>query len=67
VGDGLFHAILTNDNLDVDFENPRGVTLVSAGFPSDTGYRVVAADLVDSAHPWRHDSDKLARALLGML
>jgi len=67
VGGGLFHTILTNDNLDVDFEVTQGVTLVSAGFPSDTGYRVVAADLIDPAHPWRHDSDKLARALLSML
>lgn len=29
--------------------------------------RMLTTDLVDEAHPWRHDSDKLARALLGFL
>ncbi len=68
VGSGLFHVILTNDNLVVDFDAPPGVTLVAAaGFPPDAGYRVVAADLVDPARPWRHDSDRLARALLRLL
>ena len=66
VGAGLFSVVLANDNLDVDFDAPTGVKLVSADLP-DSGYRVVTADLVDPAHPWRHDSDKLARALLRML
>jgi uncharacterized cofD-like protein len=67
VGKGLFPAVLANDNLDVNFDAPAGVELVPAAFPSDPGYRVVTADLVDHAHPWRHDSDKLARALKRML
>lgn len=29
--------------------------------------RMLTTDLVDEAHPWRHDSDKLARTLLGLL
>jgi uncharacterized cofD-like protein len=29
--------------------------------------RVVTADLIDEDRPWRHDSDKLARALLHLL
>jgi uncharacterized cofD-like protein len=29
--------------------------------------RVVTADLIDEDRPWRHDSDKLARALLNLL
>jgi hypothetical protein len=40
---------------------------VPLDFPSRVGYRVIAADLVDPVYPWRHDSDKLARALLRML
>jgi hypothetical protein len=35
--------------------------------PPDAQYRVVTEDLVDVAHPWRHDSDKLARALLRLV
>jgi uncharacterized cofD-like protein len=67
VGKGLFPIVLANDNLDVDFDAPPGVELVAVDFPPDTGYRVVTADLVDPAHPWRHDSDKLAQAVLRLL
>jgi len=64
---GLFPLVLANDNLDVGFDALAGVELVPADFPPDAGYRVVTTDLVDPAHPWRHDSDKLARALLGLV
>jgi uncharacterized cofD-like protein len=67
VGAGLFPLVLANDNLAVDFDTSSGVELVPLDFPSRVGYRVIAADLVDPVYPWRHDSDKLARALLRML
>lgn len=67
VGKGLFPMVLTNDNLDVDFDAPTGVKLVPAGFPPDAEYRLITADLVDRAHPWRHDGHKLAQALLRLL
>jgi uncharacterized cofD-like protein len=67
VGAGFFQMVLANDNLDVDFEAPAGVELVPADFPPGAKYRVISADLVDTARPWRHDSDKLARALLRLL
>jgi len=67
VGKGLFPVVLANDNLDVNFDAPAGVELVPAAFPSAPGYRMVTADLVDHAHPWRHDSDKLVRALKRIL
>ena len=67
VGSGIFPLVLVNENVDVDFDASGGVELVAAEFPPDAGYRVIAADLVDPAHPWRHDSEKLARALLGLL
>jgi len=67
VGASLFPVVLANDNLDVYFDAPPGVELVPLGFPPDAGYRVITADLVDPARAWRHDSDKLARALLNML
>jgi uncharacterized cofD-like protein len=49
---GLFPVVLANSRLDV---------------PAGAPYRVVRADLIDVASPWRHDSDKLARALLDLL
>jgi len=67
VGQGLFPVVLANDNMDVDLNAPLGVKLVPVGFPPDARYRVITADLVDPAHPWRHDSHKLAQALLRLL
>jgi len=67
VGTNLFPLVLVNDNLDVTFDAPPGVGSVRVDFPPDAKYRVIAADLVDLARPWRHDSDKLARALLDLL
>jgi uncharacterized cofD-like protein len=63
----LFPVVLANDNLDVDFESSPGGELVAPEVPPDTEYRVVATDLVDESHPWRHDSSKLTRALLRLL
>lgn len=67
IQDPLFSTVLANDNLTVDFEAPSGVELVPPEVPPEARYRVVTEDLVDRAHPWRHDSDKLARALLRLV
>jgi uncharacterized cofD-like protein len=67
LGKGVFPAVLTNHNLNVDFDAPPGVELVPPDYPSDAEYRVIAADLIDRARPWRHDSDKLAQTLLRLL
>ena len=67
VGAGLFQMVLANANLDVDLDLPPGVELVQVDFPPDAGYRLITTDLIDSAHPWRHASDKLARALVQLV
>jgi uncharacterized cofD-like protein len=67
VGKGIFPIVLVNYNLDVDFDAPAGVELVTPDFPPDAGYQVIAADLIDPVRPWRHDSAKLAKALLQLL
>ena len=67
VGPSLFPVALANGNLGVDFDTSPGVELVPVDFSPDAGYQVITADLIDPAHPWRHDSDKLARALLRLL
>jgi hypothetical protein len=43
------------------------VELIAPEMPPDAQYRVVASDLVDELHPWRHNSKRLARALLRLL
>jgi uncharacterized cofD-like protein len=63
----FFPVVLVNDNLDVDFEGSPGEELVAPEVPPDAVYRVIATDLVDKLHPWRHESSKLARALLRLL
>jgi len=66
-GRDLFPLVLANDNLDVNFDAPAGVELVSPDISPNAGCRVIGADLIDPTHPWRHDSDKLARTLLRLL
>ena len=67
VGEGFFPVVLANDNLDVDFDASPGVELVTVDLPPAAGYRLVAGDLVDHAHPRQHDGHKLAQALLRLL
>jgi uncharacterized cofD-like protein len=67
VGAGLFPTVLVNTNLGVDIDAHLDIELVAMDFAPRTPYRLIAADLVDCAHPWRHDSDKLARAVLVLL
>ncbi|HET90811.1 MAG TPA: YvcK family protein [Chloroflexi bacterium] len=67
VGQSLFPIVLANDNLDVNFDAPPGVALVAMNISADATHRIVSADLTDPVHPWRHDSDKLAQALLKLL
>ena len=62
-----FPVVLANDNLDVPLEGAPGVALVAPELPADGACRIVTADLVDELHPWRHDSGKLAEALLRLL
>lgn len=63
VGRGLFPAVLANNNM-LAGPVPPGMQMVALYDPSGAGYRVMAADLVDSAACWRHDSAKLARQVL---
>ena len=62
VGKGLFPIVLANDG----FDTPSQVDFVPADL-DDTEHQVITGDLIDRAHPWRHDSDKLAQALLRLL
>jgi len=67
LGEGYFPLVIANENSQVAFDPPEGVELVSVGYPDDAAYLVITADLVDPSHPWRHDSEKLSRELMGLL
>ncbi len=68
VGPGLVNVLLANDRLGVDLRQvgmPSGVgELVQPS--SSQSSRLVAADLIDVEHPWRHDSHKLAKAVMAV-
>lgn len=64
--ENLLDAILANDNLSVPDDTGGGLTrFVQPVAPN--GIPLITADLVDEARPWRHDSAKLARAVLEYL
>lgn len=64
---GCIDVVLANDNLDVDPEAGGGHTMLVRPTPLPEGVRIVQADLVEEGRPWRHDSEKLAKAVMGLL
>jgi len=64
VGQPLFDTVLANDRFLGPVAAPSGAQWVRLPEEDQSGYRLVAADLVDEDLPWRHDSGKLARHLI---
>ena len=60
----LFDFVLANNRLDRPIPPSMNLQPVSYAIPPGGGYQIIAADVVDEQHPWRHDSTKLAEALL---
>lgn len=71
VGRSLFPVVVANEEShDAPTGGPErqpGVELVKPEVPADVAYRTITAELVDKAHPWRHDSRELARVLMDYL
>jgi uncharacterized cofD-like protein len=65
VGDRLFDVVLCNDNHVGQLLDDS--QWVRADDKTLTDSRVRCADLVDTGYPWRHDSKKLAEALITIL
>jgi uncharacterized cofD-like protein len=61
-GEDFFDVILCNDFHELEL--PPGVRWVIVDERSRADRRVYCADLVDRAHPWRHDAQKLARVIM---
>jgi hypothetical protein len=58
--------VLANDNLSMPPHRGGGKTIfVKPVAPKNLP--LVTADLVDEARPWRHDSAKLAKAVIDLL
>lgn len=66
VSTNFLDFVLANDNLSVSPDAGGGHTVfVEPVAPADI--RMVTADLVDQSRPWRHDSAKLAHAVVNLL
>jgi len=65
MGDRLFDVVLCNDNYEGELLYDSEWVRVDEKALSDS--RVLCADLVDNGYPWRHDSTKLAEALIAVL
>jgi len=64
IGGGLFDVIVSNDR--TEGRLPQGVDWVLAEEDLDEDYAIYRADLIDTLHPWRHDSQKLAQVIMDL-
>ncbi|MGD1996841.1 MAG: YvcK family protein [Anaerolineae bacterium] len=67
VGEGLLPVVLANDNFEHAHALPPDVEPTRVDARAEVSFELHTADLVDPTRPWRHDSGKLARALMRLL
>lgn len=65
LGDGFCSCVLANSVTDLALPSARS-EMVQLGQMGAAQYKLVLADLVDREKPWRHDSNKLAEALVSL-
>lgn len=63
---GVLDLVLANDNLALQADPSVGITRFVPPVPPDS-VSMKTLDLVDEIRPWRHDSAKLGRAIMGIL
>ncbi|MBK9050474.1 MAG: hypothetical protein IPL78_05990 [Chloroflexi bacterium] len=63
---GCLDVVLANDNLAISPETGGGHTVFVQPI-APAGVNLITTDLVDEARPWRHDSHKLAAAVMNLL
>jgi uncharacterized cofD-like protein len=66
VGFDLIRSVLANDNLSIEYPESWGVAPVEPELDRG-GPDLIKADLVNEARPTRHDPQKLAEAVVGVL
>ncbi len=67
IGPDVFQVVLANRNFSTVQPPGAGAAWVKLPRPNAVDYRLVTKDLVDQQYPWRHDSTKLAEAVLELL
>jgi uncharacterized cofD-like protein len=65
IGTGVINVVLANSSVNVRWANaPAGVGEIVQLTQLGDAPRIAAADVINEAQPWRHDSAKLARAVM---
>lgn len=64
IGKGIFDVVICNDNCKGKL--PENIEYVCIENELDKEYPIYSANLSDSEAPWRHDSSKLASAILDL-
>ena len=65
IGSNIIDVVLSNARTDVKWvDAPEGVGEIVRTLTLDGSPRIMAADVIDEARPWRHDSVKLAQAVM---
>ncbi len=68
IGRDVLDKVIANNRIDPGFNPPNGVDMVLAeSSVPGSSVEVVQVDLAANDEPWRHDSRKLADAVLGLL
>jgi hypothetical protein len=68
IGRDVLDMVLANDRIDRGFKPPSGVDMVlmESDVPGSSA-RIVHTDLAADEEPWRHDSHKLAEAVMRLV
>jgi uncharacterized cofD-like protein len=64
LGVRLFDMVISNNRCEGDL--PADIQFVSTEPELDEEYSIYSTDLIDPAKPWRHDSTKLAQAIIDL-
>ena len=65
IGPNIIDVVLSNARTDIQWvDAPEGVGEIVRSLTLDSTPRIMAADVIDEARPWRHDSAKLAQAVM---
>jgi uncharacterized cofD-like protein len=63
-GESLFDVVVINNSYEGELS--PGVDWVKSVPEDEIGYPIYWADLIDKVQPWRHDSTKLAKAIIDL-
>ena len=64
MGRNFFTHILLNNNFNYPLPSSWSLNLVIPENTDKIAYELITADVIDTAQPWRHDSQKLAEAFM---